>query len=138
LLGRSARSPIPFPVLSSPLPVQFIHEDDVAEAFLLSIVGAGPPGSYNITGDGVLTGMEIARELGLIPIPVPARAVQTLARQTARLSRLPGVPAAGQWVEAASHPAIMDATKAKEELGWIPRYTSREALRATLGTGPTR
>jgi nucleoside-diphosphate-sugar epimerase len=26
----------------------------------------------------------------------------------------------------------MDTTKAKEELGWRPRYTGLEALRATL------
>jgi nucleoside-diphosphate-sugar epimerase len=38
-------------------------------------------------------------------------------------------------VEAAGHPAIMDTTKAREELGWRPRYTGLEALRATLRSG---
>ena len=56
------------------LPLQFIHEDDVGQAFLQCIVGAGPPGAYNITGDGVLTGADVARELGLAALPVPARA----------------------------------------------------------------
>jgi len=37
-------------------------------------------------------------------------------------------------VEALSHPSIMDASKAKRELGWSPRHTSLEALRAALGT----
>jgi nucleoside-diphosphate-sugar epimerase len=31
-----------------------------------------------------------------------------------------------------SHPAIMDARKAKRELGWRPRYSSLEALRDTF------
>jgi nucleoside-diphosphate-sugar epimerase len=42
------------------------------------------------------------------------------------------VPPAAEWIEALSHPAIMDAGKAKRELGWSPRYTSLEALRAAL------
>src|SRR5204863_192113 len=42
------RSPVPLPAPVPPLPVQFIHEDDVAQAFVLCIAGAGPPGAYNI------------------------------------------------------------------------------------------
>ncbi len=58
------------------------------------------------------------------------------SRDTARaLSRLPFLPPVAEWVEAASHPAIMDTTKAREELGWRPRYTGLEALRATLRSG---
>jgi nucleoside-diphosphate-sugar epimerase len=34
-----------------------------------------------------------------------------------------------------SHPAIMDTSKAKRELGWSPRYTSVEALRETIREG---
>jgi nucleoside-diphosphate-sugar epimerase len=37
-----------------------------------------------------------------------------------------------QWVEAASHPAIMDTSRAKNELGWVPRYTALETLRDTV------
>jgi nucleoside-diphosphate-sugar epimerase len=36
-------------------------------------------------------------------------------------------------VEAFSRPVIMDTAKAKTQLGWRPRHTGREALRATLG-----
>jgi nucleoside-diphosphate-sugar epimerase len=82
LVGR-----VPMPVITPPVPIQFIHEDDVGQAFLLCIVGARPPGVYNITGDGVLSGAQIMREFG---------------------------------------------AEAKQELGWRPRYSSLEALRATL------
>jgi nucleoside-diphosphate-sugar epimerase len=133
-LGRLLRgSPIPVPALAPALPVQFIHEEDVGQAFLLCIVAAGPPGAYNITADGVLSGTEVARELGLAPLPVPGGLVQTVARA---LAALPFVPPAAGWVEAASHPAIMDASKAKRVLGWAPRYTGVEALRDTLRAGP--
>jgi nucleoside-diphosphate-sugar epimerase len=42
------------------------------------------------------------------------------------------LPPVAQWVEAAAHPAIMDTTRAKVELGWAPHYTGLEALRDTL------
>jgi nucleoside-diphosphate-sugar epimerase len=109
--------------------MQFIHEEDVAQALLLCILGRGPAGTYNITGDGVLTADEVARELGLAPLPVPSAPVQTAARAVARI---PFAPPLAEWAEAASHPAIIDASKAKRELGWSPRHTSLGALRETL------
>src|SRR5215213_162050 len=78
--GLLGRMPVPLPVVAPKLPVQFIHEDDVGQAFLLCAVAAGPPGVYNITGDGVLSALELARELGFTPVRVPAGAVQSLAR----------------------------------------------------------
>ena len=41
-------------------------------------------------------------------------------------------PHAVAWVEVATRPSIMDASKAKRELDWQPRYTSLEALRDTI------
>lgn len=136
LAGALSRSRVPLPAPIPSLPVQFIHEDDVGRAFLLCIVGAGPPGAYNIAGDGVLTGIQVARELGLTPVPVPGRLVQGMARAVAGLPRVPFVPPVG-WAEAVSHPAVVDTTKARRELGWQPRYTALEALRATVArAGP--
>ena len=132
LLGVLSSVPIPIPALAPDVPVQFIHEEDVGQAFQRCIVGDGPPGAYNIAGDGVVTGAEIARELGLTPVPVPGGIVHAAAGAIAGLPSLPGMPPAAEWVEAASHPAIMDTTKAKAELGWKPRYSGIESLRATL------
>ena len=133
LVGRiGGRSLLPFPTLVADLPVQFIHEADVGSAFLKCVLGAGPAGPYNIAADGVLTGREVARELGLTPIPVPARPVQLAARAAAAVPTPPFVPPAAEWVEAISHPSIMDTTKAKRELGWQPKYDALEALRDTL------
>ncbi|HEY7075088.1 MAG TPA: NAD-dependent epimerase/dehydratase family protein [Solirubrobacteraceae bacterium] len=130
-LGRGGlrRLPVPLPALVPDLPMQFIHEDDVGQALLLCILGEGPPGAYNIAGDGVLTGGDVARELGLVPLPLPGRVVQAGARAVAAV---PFVPPVVEWAEAISHPAIMDTRKAKSELGWRPRHTGLEALRATL------
>jgi nucleoside-diphosphate-sugar epimerase len=129
--------PFPLPVLAPQVPVQFIHEADVGEALLLCALGDGPPGAYNIAGDGVLTGADVARELGLAPLSLPAGIVHGAARAAALLPKPPFIPPAADWVEAFSRPAIMDTTKAKAELGWRPRYTGIEALRETIGSrGP--
>jgi nucleoside-diphosphate-sugar epimerase len=129
LFGRPRRLPVPVPMLVPELPMQFVHEEDVGRALQLCIVAAGPPGAYNIAGDGVLTVGDVAREFGALPVRLPPGLAQAAARA---LSRLPFLPPAAEWIEAASRPALMDTTKAREELGWEPRYTGLEALRDTL------
>ena len=124
--------PVPLPVLAPDVQLQFIHERDVGHALLRCVLGEGSPGAYNIAGDGVLTGADIARELGLSPVSVPGRLVYSTARAAASLPRIPGAPPAADWIEAVSHPAIMDTKKAKRDLGWRPQYTGLEALRDTL------
>ncbi|HEX8207693.1 MAG TPA: NAD-dependent epimerase/dehydratase family protein [Solirubrobacteraceae bacterium] len=132
LLGAVLALPVPLPTLAPTLQVQFIHEEDVGSAYVQCNVGAGPPGAYNITGDGVLTGADLARELNLTPLPVPGGPLRAAARVASKVPTPPFVPPAAEWLEALSHPAIMDASKAKAELGWAPRYDSYEALRDTL------
>lgn len=129
LLGRPRRLPVPIPLLVPEHPLQLIHEEDVGRALQLCVVGAGPPGAYNIAGEGVVTAADVAREFGALPIRVPAGPGQAAARA---MSRLPFLPPVAEWVEAASRPAIMDTTRAREQLGWRPRYTGLEALRDTL------
>ena len=124
LIGR-----VPLPVIALPVPIQFIHEEDVGQAFLLCIIGAGAPGVYNIAGDGVLSGAQLVRELGLTPIPAPAGLVRAAARGAAAV---PFAPPFTEWAEALTQPSIMDSSKARQELGWRPRYSSLEALRDTL------
>ncbi len=141
-VGRSAldllgRLPVPVPAPAPDMPMQFIHEQDVGQALLQCVLATGPPGAYNIAGDGVLTGVDVARELGLTPVPVPGRVIHAVAGVASSVLALPFVPPAAEWVEAASHPAIMDTAKARKELGWRPRYTGLEALRATLRRDPT-
>jgi nucleoside-diphosphate-sugar epimerase len=139
LVSRIARRvsalPVRLPAPAPRIPVQFVHEEDVGQALMLCIVGAGPPGAYNIAGDGVLSTTDIVRELGLTSVPVSGRLVRGPARAVAALAVLPFVPPATAWAEVASHPAIMDTTKAKRELGWSPRYTGLEALRDTVRRG---
>lgn len=126
------RMPVRLPVLIPPLPMQLIHEHDVGQALLLCIVAAGPPGTYNIAGEGTVTACDVARELGLTPLPFPLGITQRAARALAALPTPPLLPEVTDWIEAASHPLIIDTTKAKQDLGWMPQYSGIQALRAAL------
>ena len=120
---------MPLPVIVPEIPMQFIHEDDVGTAIRQCVLAAGPAGAYNIAGEGTPTLVEVAKEFGFLPIAVPARPAYRAARA---LAQVPYLPSAAGWIEAFSHPAIMDITKAKTKLGWTPQFTGIEALRDTL------
>src|SRR5215212_6360716 len=105
LFGRPRRLPVPLPLLVPEHRLQLVHADDVGQALLLCVVGAGPPGAYNIAGDDVLTAGDVAREFGAVPLRVPPSATQWAARKAARLPFLPPV---AEWVEAAAQPVLVD------------------------------
>lgn len=128
-LLRSAVRRLPVPALVPDIELQLIHQDDVGQALLQCVVAAGPPGAYNIAADDVVSVVDVARELGFVPVPMHGGAARGVARL---ISKVPFLPPQLQWVEAASHPAIMDTTRARTELGWKPRYSAIESLRDTL------
>ena len=135
--GRAARGlidrlPVRLPLPAPNLPLQLIHEDDVGSALLQCVVAAGPPGVYNIAGDGTVSAKDVVRGLGLLPVPIPGGLVKAGARALARVPLPSFAPPGLEWVEAVSHPAIMDTAKARTELHWEPRYSALQTLRATL------
>ncbi len=122
--------PILKPVLPDPgVPFQLVHHDDVATAMRAAVLGRGPAGAYNLAASGRLTVAQLAEELGWYSIPVPELAVDAVAEMIGRLGFL---PAQAQWISAFREPVIMDASKARRELGWRPRYDALQTLRATI------
>ncbi len=122
--------PILKPVLPDPgVPFQLVHHDDVATAMRAAVLGRGSPGAYNLAGPGQMTVAQLADELGWYSIPVPELAVDALAEIVARIGFL---PAQAQWISAFREPVLMDASKARRELGWRPRYDALQTLRATI------
>jgi nucleoside-diphosphate-sugar epimerase len=127
--GLVRRLPFMRPVLPDPgVPFQLVHQDDVATALLAAIAGDGPPGAYNLAGDGELTMADMAKALGWFSVPVPRASVDV----TALLARLPLVPAKAQWLNAFRVPVVMDTTRAREQLGWSPEHDAREVLEQTV------
>jgi nucleoside-diphosphate-sugar epimerase len=118
------------PVLPDPgVTLQLVHHDDVAAAILAAVLGAGPPGAYNLTAPGTVTLRDYAVAVGAQPIPVPHATVGLACRL---LSVAPWAPAWAQWVQTLRVPMLMDTTKAKELLGWRPQHTAADTLAATV------
>jgi nucleoside-diphosphate-sugar epimerase len=113
------------PVLPDPgVPFQLVHHDDVATALVAATLGAGPPGAYNLAGDGTITVGDLARELGWFSVPVPGPIVDAAALG----ARAPLLPTIVQWIAAMRVPVVMDCERARRELGWEPLYSTRETL----------
>jgi UDP-glucose 4-epimerase len=124
------RAPALRPILPDPgLRFQLVHHDDVATALRAAVLGEGPAGPYNLAAPGSLTISDLARELGWHAAPVPRLAVAATAELAARL---PLLPDQARWIEALRHPVLMDASRARRELGWAPRQGATQTLRQTV------
>jgi UDP-glucose 4-epimerase len=114
------------PVIPDPgVPFQLVHHDDVATAMRAAVQGRGSPGVYNLAGEGPVTMGDLADALGWYSIPVPELGAAAAAELTARL---PFMPPEAAWLQAFRVPVLMDTAKAKRELRWRPKYTSRDTL----------
>ena len=104
---------------------QVVHSHDVGEAYRLALLNEEARGAYNLATEPVVDPEELGRIFGALPVPVPVG----LARASAGLSwalRLQPVPTG--WLELALSIPVMDTTRARTELGWVPRYDAGETL----------
>lgn len=119
------------PVLPDPgVPFQLVHHDDVAAALCAAVLGHGDPGVYNLAGPGQLTVSDLAEELGWHSLPAPQLAVGAAAEAMAPF--LPYLPAEAAWIETVRRPLLMDSSRARRKLHWMPHHDARETLRETI------
>jgi UDP-glucose 4-epimerase len=129
LRRRLGRLPLLTPVLPDPgVPIQLVHHDDVAAATVAAIVGEGPAGAYNLAGPGRIGIADIARAMGWRSVRVPGRAADL---GTAIAARLRFASPQLEWATALRIPVVMDAGKARRQLGWKPRFDAAETLTQT-------
>jgi UDP-glucose 4-epimerase len=104
---------------------QLVHEDDVASAFVAGVLGKGPPGPYNLAGGGTLRTRDLADALSWYSIPIPELALEATAEV---IERLPLTPPQLAWIHSVRKEVLMKTDRAKKELGWKPKYTSKRTL----------
>jgi UDP-glucose 4-epimerase len=107
---------------------QAVHSLDAGEAYRLALK-RDVRGAFNVAADPVLDPPELARTLDARRLRVPGGVLRAGADVTFRL-RLQ--PSEAGWVDMALNVPVMDITRAREVLGWRPRYTSVEALRELI------
>ncbi|HET7479099.1 MAG TPA: NAD-dependent epimerase/dehydratase family protein [Rubrobacteraceae bacterium] len=115
---------------------QIVHSYDVGEAFRLALTRE-VRGAFNLATEPVLDAPEIGRILNARPVPLSSRVARGAADLSWRL-RLQPVPPG--WLDLSRQVPIMDTTRARDELGWTPRYGAEETLLEVLeglrtGTG---
>jgi UDP-glucose 4-epimerase len=118
---------VPFPMGYDPL-LQLLHPDD-AVAALLAAIEAAPTGAFNVVPSRPLPLLTAYHLAARIPVAVP----HPLAYAGADLLWAAGVGAApGAFVDYVRFSFVADGEKARRELGFRPRFSSREALTAYL------
>lgn len=122
--GISLRQKILIYIRGDTTPIQFIHEEDAAEAFYLAARGTGT-GVFNIAAEGTLTYGEIARLLNKQLVCLPYGLLAALATIGRRLRVS---PVSAKTLGFIRNPMIVDGSKFNRSFGFKPRYTAREAL----------
>jgi UDP-glucose 4-epimerase len=118
------------PVLPDPgVSFQLVHHDDVASALCAAVIGHAEPGVYNLAGPGEMTVTDMAHALGWHSVPAPHLAVGAAAEA---VSLMPFLPDEAAWIEAVRRPVLMDTSKARRKLHWLPHHDARETLKQTI------
>jgi nucleoside-diphosphate-sugar epimerase len=110
------------------LRTQAVHADDVAQAYRLAVVGDAR-GPFNLAVDPVLDADALAAVLAARPVRVPAGLLKAGAAATWRLHLQPVSPG---WLDLALQSPLLDAGRARAELGWRPRRNATETLQELL------
>lgn len=119
--------PRPIAIAGSDSPFVFIWDEDVCGALLHALDGKGPPGCYNLAGDGALTIHAIAARLGKRARVFPAG----LLRAALRVGHALGVSRYGpEQLDFLRYRPVLLNTALKERFGYRPRKTSAEAFEA--------
>jgi nucleoside-diphosphate-sugar epimerase len=101
-----------------------LHTDDAAEAYRLAALQP-VRGAFNIAADPVVDPRMLADCLEARTVPVPSWPVRAALSAGWHLHLVPASP---HLFDAVLRLPIMDISRARTELGWSARYTSREAI----------
>lgn len=133
ILGRVRNAPSNYCRMERPLTVlgfdpmmQAIHERDVVEALTLAL-RPGCRGIFNLRGPGELPLSRMLRLLGKRPIAVPGLLIKGVAGSMWP-SRGVGFPIPE--IDHLRYICMVDDTRAREQLGFRPRYDMEQTLRA--------
>jgi nucleoside-diphosphate-sugar epimerase len=119
---------LPFLPLPAGLRFQTVHTEDVAEAYRLAVVG-GARGAFNLASAPEIDAATLGELFGTrtVTLPRPLVRAAVAAAWHARL-----VPADPKLLDLFLQLPLLDTTRAKTELGWMPQHSSQDALRDLL------
>jgi nucleoside-diphosphate-sugar epimerase len=113
---------VPVPRGSNPF-VQLLHPDDASTA-LLAAVERGAEGAFNVVPKAPIPWRTAVLLADRVALPLPSSLVRVASPM------LWGVP--GGFVDYLEHACVADGARARSQLGFAPRYRSRESLAVWL------
>lgn len=125
-IGRYLRHEYVPTVLGFNPMMQFIHEEDIAEAIVLAIE-SDLRGIYNVVGPGSVPLHVAIREVGGTAIPLPEAVARPIIAQLFRW-RLFAFPQRA--IDFAKYPCTLDGSRFVEATGFAPRFSLAETFAA--------
>lgn len=114
-----------YPLLADPQPVvQCVHEQDVAEAVRLALLGEAR-GAFNLACSDSASFRTMQRYAHWVALPVPRLLTTNLFKLAWRWFGRGTDPT---WLDAIGYSLALDSKRARLELGWKPTYESYKAV----------
>jgi nucleoside-diphosphate-sugar epimerase len=107
---------------------QALHSADAGEAFRLAATRE-VRGAFNLAAEPVIDAAQLSPLLGARTFRVPTAPLRAALAAAWHLHLLPASP---HLFDAVLRVPIMDVTRARTELGWSPRHSALDAIRAFL------
>lgn len=104
--------------------LQLLHAED-ALAVLQRAVTHDRRGRFNVAGDGVITLGQAIHRAGRVPLPMPAPVIAPISKFV-RGAKL--VDFGAEQLRYLNFGRVVDTTKLRNEFGYTPRWTTREAF----------
>jgi UDP-glucose 4-epimerase len=105
--------------------LQFVHEDDAAEAIVRAALGRHP-GVFNVGGAGIVLLSQAIGVMGGRAAPVLLPYARWLAQISVRALARVTVPA--HLADVIAFGSVMDGSHLEAEFGWKPQHSSREVM----------
>jgi UDP-glucose 4-epimerase len=125
VLGRRL---VPLFPASAGLRFQVAHSLDAGAAFARAAV-TPVRGAFNLAADPALDGPALAGMLHARAVPVPPAMLRAAAAVTFHARLQPTDPG---WVDLVLAVPLLDTTRARRELGWVPRFAATHAVTEIL------
>ena len=122
--GDSLRQKVLLFIKGRQPPIQFIYEDDAAQAFYLAALDDSE-GVYNIAGDGTLTYPEIAELMDKKIILLPFGLLSALANVGKRLKISPVSATTLNFIR---NPIVVDPSNFNRQFNFKPKFNTQQAL----------
>jgi nucleoside-diphosphate-sugar epimerase len=115
---------LPILPLDKHLCIPLIHADDVADA-IVRVIERRAAGPFNLAAEPSVGRDDVAAALGAHPVHIPAGVLGAVVDLTWR-ARLQHIDRG--WLDLAFTVPLLDCSRARNELGWAPKWTSKDAL----------